>query len=190
MRFPDDSGMMFNYKWGKTLRNGSSHVFGVMRNPTDADLCAVACVDDYVRGAEALGVSLTGPGSFLFRPWRGGAAPNFPLDPAQLNIDFRRWLVRCGIFEGENLHGVRTGAAIELALKGGSLRAVMDQALWRRPSTARHYMKVWQVMGASVAGESHVTSGTGGGSAPLSAAQYSKMNDMVGFFSAFGVHAA
>ena len=186
IRFPDDTGMIFNYTWGKTLRSGSTHVFGIMRNPGDPDMCAVGCVDAYVFGALALGVSLSGPGAFLFRPWRHGTAPNKPLHPSQLNCDFRSWLVHCGLFQGETLHGVRTGAAIELALKGSSLRAVMDQAAWRRPDTARHYLKVWQVMGASVADSSRLPSRGAGAEGPLSAVQYAKMNDLVGFFSAFG----
>jgi hypothetical protein len=125
IRFPDDAGMIFDYSWGKTVRSGSIHVFGIMRNHVDPDMCAVGCVDAYVYGALALGISLSGPGAFLFRPWRQGT-PNKPLHPSQLNYDFRSWLVHCGLFQGETLHGVRTGAAIELALKGNSLRAVMD----------------------------------------------------------------
>ena len=118
-------------------------------------------------------------------PWRNGTAPNTPLAPTQLAYDFRVMLVRCGLFQGETLHGVRTGAAIELALKGGSLRSVMDQALWKRPSTAKHYLKVWQVMGASVADGSGLPSRGAGAAGPLSAVQYTRMNDLTGFFSAF-----
>lgn len=186
IRFPDDSGMIFNYTWGKTLRSGSTHVFGVMRNPDDLDLCAVACVDAYVQGALGMGIDLSGPGAFLFRPWRDGHVPNRPLLAAQLNSDFRSWLVRCGIYKGETLHGVRTGAAIEMALKGNSLRAVMDQALWRRRDTARHYLKVWQVMGASVADSSRLPSRSAAAEGSLSAVQYANMNSLVGFFAAFG----
>jgi len=185
IRFPDDSGMIFNYRWGKTLRSGSSHVFGIRRNEDDPDLCAVSCIDAYVRGAHAMGICLRGPGQYLFRPWRHGGAQNSPLAPTQLGYDLRLMLVRCGIFEGETLHGVRTGAAIEMAIKGDSLRSIMDQALWKRPSTAKHYLKVWQVMGASVADQSQLPSRAAGAAGTLSAAQYAKMSDLTGFFSAF-----
>ena len=185
IRFPDGSGMIFNYTWGKTLRNGSSHVFGVMANPGDADLCPVRCLDEYVRGARSMGILVHGPSQFLFRPWRHGSAPNIPLEPRQLNADFRLMLVRCGIFEGDTLHGVRTGAAIELALKGDSLRSIMDQALWKRHTTAKHYLKVWQVMGASVADQSRMPPRDSGADGGLSSAQYTRMNDLVGYFSAF-----
>jgi hypothetical protein len=184
VRFPDDSGLLFNYTWGKTLRSGSSHIFGVARKPNDPDMCPVACIDAYVAGAAALGFLLAGPGSFLFRPWRHGAAPDVPLAPEQLASDLRLWMVRCGIFEGETFHGLRTGGAIELALTGESLRSVMDSALWKRPSTALRYMKIWEVMCASVTGSVPPPLRQG----ELATDRYSDMNNMIGFFSAYAPH--
>jgi hypothetical protein len=49
LRFPDDRGLLFNYFYGKTLRNGTKHVFGVLRSE-DAVMCPVTAMDDYVQG--------------------------------------------------------------------------------------------------------------------------------------------
>jgi len=67
MRFPDDRGLLFNYVFGKTLRSGTKHVFGILRSE-DAVMCPVTAVDEYVHGAADLGVSLGGHGRYLSFP--------------------------------------------------------------------------------------------------------------------------
>ena len=47
LRFPDDSGFLFHHIWGKTLRDGSSNVFGLRRHPNQA-VCPIADVETYV----------------------------------------------------------------------------------------------------------------------------------------------
>eukprot|EP00976_Prorocentrum_cordatum_P022129 452102-Prorocentrum_minimum.AAC.1 len=41
LRLPDGGGLLLNYVWGKTSREGSKHVFGVLRK-ADVVLCPVA----------------------------------------------------------------------------------------------------------------------------------------------------
>jgi hypothetical protein len=125
IRFPDDSGLLFNYVWGKTLRDGAAHVFGVKR-AADTLICPVAAIEDYISGARSMGIELTRPGCFLFPPWRGvGVTSPDPLDPAQLQKDLTFWLHRCGLYEKETWHGLRAGGAIELAIEGQKLSSVM-----------------------------------------------------------------
>jgi hypothetical protein len=64
MRFPDDRGLLFNYVYGKTLRSGTKHVFGVLRSE-DAVMCPVTALDEYVYGAAKLGVHLAGHGRYI-----------------------------------------------------------------------------------------------------------------------------
>ena len=71
MRFPDDRGLLFNYVYGKTLRNGTKHVFGVLRSD-DTVMCPVTAVDEYIQGAARLGVELGGHGRYLFPPYMQG----------------------------------------------------------------------------------------------------------------------
>ena len=116
--------------FGKTLRNGTKHVFGVLRSE-DAVLCPVAAVDEYVQGAARLGVELGGHGRYLFPPCRDGRVSAGPLKSAQLNEDLKYWLTRCHIFGGETMHGMRSGGSIEKSLSGESLHS------WRTGSHPR-----------------------------------------------------
>ena len=75
-----------------------------------------------------------------------------PLKSAQLNADMQYWLTRCQIFEGETMHGIRSGGSVAKSLSGESLHSVMQLAFWKSPKMAKYYMKEWQVMCASVAG--------------------------------------
>lgn len=179
LRLPDNSGMLFNFVWGKTLRSGGKHVFGVLRNKEDAIMCPVSAVEAYVREARDMGVDLAGHGRYLFPPWRqnGGGVQNVPLSSSQLNTDLRYWLTRCGVYAGETIHGFRSGGAIELSLSGRELSEVMRQAGWTSASMAKYYVKEWQVMCASVAGATPPRLAT--------AVEYERMNNMVGFCRAF-----
>jgi hypothetical protein len=178
LRFPDNSGFLFNYVWGKTLRDGSKHVFGVKRTE-DPLLCPVTMIEEYVQGALSLGVDLTLPNCFLFPSWLGvDCASRDALDPKQLQIDLVFWLKRCDIYEGETWHGLRAGGSIELAIQGESLSTVMHQAFWKSPKIAKHYVKAWQVACQSVVG--------GAPPADLTAESYASMNSMVDFYRAFG----
>jgi hypothetical protein len=176
MRFPDDRGLLFNYVYGKTLRSGTKHVFGVLRSE-DAVMCPVTALDEYVHGAAELGVRLAGHGRYLFPPCRDGRVCAGPLKSAQLNADLQYWLTRCRIFEGETMHGIRSGGSIEKSLSRESLHSVMQLAYWKSPKMAKYYMKEWQVLCASVAG-AEPPQGTG----PL---DYARMNQMEGFCVAF-----
>ena len=48
---PNKEGLVFNYSWGKTLRDGTSHVFAVKRDTDEPALCLVAAIEDYVGAA-------------------------------------------------------------------------------------------------------------------------------------------
>jgi hypothetical protein len=176
MRFPNDRGLLFNYVFGKTLRNGTKHVFGVLHSE-DAVLRPVTAVDEYVQGAARLGVELGGHGRYLFPPCRDGRVSAGTLKSAQLNEDLKYWLTRCHIFGGETMHGMRSGGSIEKSLSGESLQRVMQLAYWRSPKMAKYYMKEWQVMCAYVAG-AEPPQGTG----PLDCAC---MNQMIGLCTTF-----
>jgi len=168
--------VIFFYVYGKTLRSGTKHVFGVLRSE-DVVMCPVTALDEYVYGAAKLGVHLAGHGRYLFPPCRDGRVCVGPLKSAQLNADLQYWLTRCRIFEGETMHGIRSGGSIEKSLSGESLHSVMQLAYWKSPKMAKYYMKEWQVLCASVAGAEPPQ-----GAGPL---DYARMNQMVGFCVAF-----
>ena len=84
-------------------------------------------MDEYVRGAAKLGVRLEGHGRYLFPPCRDGKVCAGPLKSAQLNDDLKYWLTRCQIFDGETVHGMRSGGSIEKSLSGESLHEVEEE---------------------------------------------------------------
>jgi len=176
MRFPDDRGLLFNYVYGRTLKSGTEHVFGVLRSE-DAVMCPVTALDRYVYGAAILGFHLAGHGRYLFPPCRDGSVCVGPLKSAQLNADLQYWLTMCRIFDGETMHGIRSGGSIEKSLSGKSLHSVMQLAYWKSPKMAKYYMRKWQVLCASVAGAEPPQ-----GAGPL---HYARMNQMVEFCVAF-----
>jgi hypothetical protein len=177
LHLPDRSGLLFNCWWGKTIRDGSVHVFGVRRS-ADPATCPVHAVTTYVTGALAMGIVLRGPGRFLFPPWVGAGVHDVaPLAAAQLNTDLRFWLDRCQINGGETVHGLRSGGAVQMLLKGASLQEVMRQAHWRDVGQATHYLKAWEVACLSVVGQT-IPAG-------LTTTDYAALNEMAGFSQAF-----
>jgi hypothetical protein len=176
LRLPDNSGLLFEYVWGKTLRDGSKHVFGVVRDE-DPVLCPVAAVDSYILGARDMGIDLCRDGAYLFPPWKGlGVSSLDPLHPKQLQADLTYWLQRCEIYGGETWHGLRAGGSIELAIKGESLSTVMKQAFWKSPAIAQRYVQAWKVACVSVAGGPPTT---------LTPQAYDSMNRMCDFYKAY-----
>lgn len=71
LRFPQDDSLLFNYVWGKTLRDESSNLFGVRRHQNPS-LCPVKAIETYMTVCSELGLDLSQ--GFLFRPTtpRGG----------------------------------------------------------------------------------------------------------------------
>ena len=63
-RFPQDDGLLFNHVWGKTLRDGTSNLFGMRRHPNPT-VCPVKAIENYVALCHELRVNLCD--GFLFR---------------------------------------------------------------------------------------------------------------------------
>jgi len=64
LRFPDDSGFLFNHCWTKTLRSGDTNVFAFKRE-TNKLVCLVWGIEQYLKICVVLGIRVS-PG-FLFR---------------------------------------------------------------------------------------------------------------------------
>ena len=146
-RLPDNSGLLFNHCWTKTLREGDIHVFAFKRGRNKI-ICPVWVIEVYVRMCALLKVTLT-PG-FLFRPvLKSGAISAHPFDTvaAQARLDTYTKTLR-GQLSGNRftMHGFRSGAAVSLALAGVGVRDIMDHIGWKSSRTALHYIKLKQVM--------------------------------------------
>ena len=78
LRFPQDDGFLFNHLCGKTLRDGTSNVFGIRRH-LNPELCPVKAIETlYVAVASELRISVTN-GYLLRRTNPQGHIVNKPL---------------------------------------------------------------------------------------------------------------
>ena len=77
------------------------------------------------------------------------------------------------------LHGLRSGCAISLAMSGVDLQTVMDHVGWKTSNTARHYLRMEQVLKSGGAGDSLAE-------LPLDLVElYRKQNELTGFTRTF-----
>ncbi|KAK3734287.1 hypothetical protein QZH41_015130, partial [Actinostola sp. cb2023] len=144
LRFPDDTGFLFHHIWGKTLRDGSSNVFGLKRHPNQI-LCPIAAMETYVAIASELGINLSH--GYLFRPTDPhGRIVDKPLTHPTAESRLKIYLTQAGIDEGETLHSFRSGCANTLALSGVRLADVMGHIGWRSDKTALYYLKLSEVL--------------------------------------------
>lgn len=149
-RLPDNSGLLLNHCWTKTLREGDIHVFAFKRGSNKV-ICPVWGIELYVKICDLLKVKLS-PG-FLFRPVSklGTIVCNqFDTTAAQARLNtYTKTL--SGRLSGDRftMHGFRSGAAVSLALAGVGLRDIMDHIGWKSSKTALHYIKLRQVMNPS-----------------------------------------
>ncbi|KAI8487250.1 hypothetical protein Bbelb_350480 [Branchiostoma belcheri] len=136
--------LLFNHVWGKTLRDGRQNVFALEKTGDTAS-CPVEAIDFYVDMAEYLSVNLSGGMLFRATSKQGQVLENQPTTSA-VDESFKRYLEKCGIYEGERLHGSRAGCAISLHMAGASEEDVMSHVGWVTKRTASHYMKIAKVM--------------------------------------------
>ena len=147
LRFPDDSGFLFNHLWTKTLRSGDANVFALKRG-SNLTICPVRALELYFDVCKSLAVKLC-PG-FLFRSVTksGNVSPQH-LDSEAAQARLSVYTASLGDqLSGDRytLHGFRSGAAVSLALSGMSLHEIMDHVGWKNSSTALRYIKLKQVV--------------------------------------------
>jgi integrase len=139
-RFPDDSGLLFNHTWGKTLRDGSSNLFGMRRHPNPS-LCPVKGIEMYVAIAREIGIDLSR--GYLFRPTdHHGHIVDLPLTSSAAKS-------RLKLYHGRrNTPQLPSGCALTLSFCGSQLADVMSHVGWSSPSTAQYYLKLADVIRA------------------------------------------
>lgn len=144
LRFPNDDGLLFNHTWGKTLRGGSSNLFGIKRCQ-NTKICAVAAIERYISTSRSLRIDLSE--GFLFRPTsKSGGIINTPVSSESMGNRLNLYLKQAGIHEGETAHSFRSGSAITLALTGANLADIMTHVGWGREHTAHYYMQLAKVI--------------------------------------------
>ncbi len=144
LRFPSDDGLLFNHVWGKTLRDGSSNMFGIRRHPNSL-VCPVAAIELYVAVCHQLQIDLSR--GYLFRPTTPqGDVIDKPLLSSTMQQRLKLYLQEARVDAGESLHSLRAGCAITLAFSGSPLADVMGHVGWKADHTALYYMKLSEVL--------------------------------------------
>ena len=140
--FPDNSGLLFNHTFGKTLRgDGRSNTF-ILKQCKEAIICPVKGIKDYLDISKSMGISL-GCG-YLFRPMsETGSILNEPLSYSAIYERLREYLCRLGIYEGETPHSFRAGCAVHMLLLKSALTAdeMKNHIGWSTDLSAKYYSR-------------------------------------------------
>jgi integrase len=147
LRFPKGDGFLFGYTWGKTLRSGTRHLFGIRARTSLLVLCPIRRLNTLMELTRSYGPEASAPGAYIFCPWRYSGPDYFlGLTSKAINESLQGHLRRIGIFEGETFHGIRAAYAIEACLEGVPLQQIMSVAQWSSEAMAMRYMRLQEVM--------------------------------------------
>ena len=104
MRIPNQWGLVFNCTWGKTLRGGKGHMFGLECVCTfleEKGFCASCCLDEYVKEAQKLGWEFDK--GFLFSDAKKNKRVLSQVKPASLTRLLKLYLLQFYIFDQETM---------------------------------------------------------------------------------------
>ena len=179
--FPRKKGLLFNHVLTKTLRDGTSNLFSLKSYTRDLSLCPVKAIEIYISVSELLRISLRQ--GYLFRPRTpSGEVKSGPLDSWVAQSRLSTYVQELPMVFGNRritLHGLRSGCTISLAMSGVDLQTFMDHVGWKTPNTARHCLRMEQVLKSGGAGDSLAE-------LPLDLVKlYRKQNELTGFTRTF-----
>ena len=150
LRLPNESGLLFNFQWGKTMRDGADHLMTVAYDNKSLATCPVRAVEQYVQIGSAVGWDMTK--GYLFPTITAGAGRTgprrgtSPISAAQMTRALKTYARAAGERQDFSMHSFRSGGAISQALAGENLTSIMQRAFWKQPSTAWRYMRLMQVV--------------------------------------------
>ena len=171
---PNECGFLFNFQWGKTMRDGADHLMTVEYDTKRMTTCPIRAVEQYIAVGTALGWNMTQ--GYLFprisrrpntgAPIRGKTPISAPDMTKALKVHARNGGERTAF----TMHSFRSGGALTRALTGEDLPTVMQRAFWKKPSTAWRYLRLMEVLIPGSVGNSMVTG--------VSPEQYREMNEL------------
>ena len=173
LRLPNECGFLFNFQWGKTMRNGADHLMTVEYNTKCMSTCPIRAVERYIAVGTALGWNMTR--GYLFSrisqqsatgaPVRGKS----PISAAEMTKALKGYASAAGERAGFTMHSFRSGGALTRAIEGEELSTIMQRAFWKKPSTALRYIRLVEVLVPGSVGCSMVTG--------VTSEQYNEINE-------------
>ena len=160
LRLPNQSGLMFNFQWGKTQRDGADHIITVPYEESEVSICPVRAVEQWVTVATCAGWDMTK--GYLFPGIDHMEGSQTPIRAKQgvttqsMSQELKKYAKQAGERQDFSLHSFRSGGAIVRALAGDSLESIMQKAYWKDPKTAWRYMRLMEVVSPGSGGEGMV----------------------------------
>lgn len=171
LRLPNRSGLMFNFQWGKTLRDGSDHLITVPYEEECVATCPVRAVEQFVEIGRYAGWDMSKGYLFPSITRRGETVVRGtePISAKQMTATLKKYAKEIGEVQAFSMHSFRSGGAVSRALAGESLATIMQKAYWKNPKTAWRYMRLLEVVAPGSGGEGMVKG--------VSEAQYREFNE-------------
>ena len=134
-------GFIFNFLFGKTLRNSSQAVVG-KKNLDCREICAVAAMVEYQQAAESMQWSLAEGSGFLFPSvLEGRGKGDGALTAVQMTTGLQTHLLAAGMAEKRyTMHSFRAGGAASHHMDGTAMDVLMEYVGWKSASVARRYV--------------------------------------------------
>lgn len=156
LRLPNKCGFLFNFQWGKTMRDGSDHLLTIPYEERHYGTCPILAIEQYVAVGTFVGWDMTK--GYLFptiledtttgEPIRGTKS----LSRAQMTSMLKASALEAKVPGDFSMHSFRSGGAVSRALAGDDLSTIMQRAFWKSPTTAWRYMQLAKVTSPGTAG--------------------------------------
>lgn len=173
LRLPNKAGFVFNFQWGKTMRDGSDQLLTVPYDEGHYDTCPILALEQFVAVGKHVGWDMTK--GYLFpnitvdektgQPIRGAKS----LTRSQMTSLLKVSAIAAEVKGDFTMHSFRSGGAVSRALAGDDLSTVMQRAFWKSPTTAWRYMQLAKVTSPGTAGFNSIPG--------VSEAQYREINE-------------
>lgn len=173
LRLPNRCGFLFNFQWGKTLRDGSDHLLTVPYDEKYISTCPILAIEQFVAVGTHVGWDMSK--GYLFpnisveektgQPVRGTKS----LTRAQMTSLLKASAKAARVSGDFTMHSFRSGGAVSRSLAGDDLSTVMQRAFWKSPKTAWRYMQLAKVTSPGTTGFNSIPG--------VSEAQYREINE-------------
>ena len=159
LRLPNTSGLMCNFQWGKTQRDGADHLLTIPYDEEYVSICPVRATEQLVAVGTQVGWDMTS--GYLFSDASEGAQGealrgSLPVTTATMSSALKQYAIAAEETQEFSLHSFRSGGAVSRALAGDSLSTIMQRAYWKSPKTAWRYMRLMEVIAPGSEGASKI----------------------------------
>ena len=134
LRLPNKSGLVFNFQYEKTQRDGADHILAVPYDEEYVAVCPIRAVTQLIYIGKGVGWDMTGGCLFSeISCGRDGKAirGSLPISAAKMSAALKKYAQDAGETQELSLHSFRSGGALTRALAGDSLSTVMQRAYWK-----------------------------------------------------------